>query len=81
MVQIRFPPAASRTNSQRVLAPAYKCSFRFDQELHSYKAGGRCAGLVALLLLCTQGLSEEGRHGDIDRSGFECGKVREGARA
>jgi len=45
------------------------------------QAGGRCAGLVALLLLCTQGLSEEGRHGDVDRSGFECGNAREGARA
>src|SRR6516162_3511243 len=45
------------------------------------QAGGRCAGLVALLLLCAQGSSQEGRHGDVDRSGIECRKVRQRARA
>src|SRR5262249_10517280 len=45
------------------------------------QAGGRCAGLVAVLLLCTQRLSQEGRHGGVDRSGFGCRKARECARA
>jgi len=45
------------------------------------QARGRSAGLVALLLLCAEGLSQARRHVGANRCGVESRQARQGARA
>jgi len=54
-----------------VSADAARCAAVAGSRMAA-KTGGRRAGLVALPLLCAQGLSQKGRHGGVDRGGIEC---------